>query len=153
MFGSISCSDRQPNDYGIANGRTLTGGTFNGNFQLVEVRTLGQTPPNALVSANLPNFTAVCQCSRRQHCQPKQSSIHNRFAIVAIVEICKEGLDSGVTGFFNFTIDGLRSGDTSTTTGVIGTTGANAGNVGGTLNPFVVPVGQCTGPIAVVVLM
>ncbi len=134
----------------LQTGRTLTGGTFNGNFQLVQVRTLGQTPTTALVSANLPNFTANVVVREGGIANQIRIEFTNRFAVVGIIEICKEGLDSGVTGFFNFTIDGLRSGDTTGgTTGVIGSTGTTGGNVGGTLNPFTVPVGQCTGPIAV----
>jgi hypothetical protein len=42
----------------LQTGRNLNGTQFNGNFQLVQVRTLGQTPTASLVSANLPNFTA-----------------------------------------------------------------------------------------------
>jgi hypothetical protein len=136
----------------LQTGRTLQGGTFNGNFQLVQVRTLGQTPTNSLVSANLPNFTANVVIREGGIANQIRIEFTNRFAITAIVEICKEALDSGVTGFFNFTINGLNSGSTNTNTaGVIGTTGTNAGNVGGTPNPFTVPVGQCTGAIAVVV--
>jgi hypothetical protein len=58
----------------------------------------------------------------------------NRFAILAVVEICKEALDTGVTGFFNFQIAEINSQLPA----------ANAVT-------FTVPVGQCTGPIGVVV--
>ncbi|MGI8494433.1 MAG: hypothetical protein ACR2L1_03850 [Pyrinomonadaceae bacterium] len=54
----------------------------------------------------------------------------NRYTLTTIVEICKEALDSGVTGFFNFTISELRDGD-------------------GVRVPLTVPVGQCSGPIAI----
>jgi hypothetical protein len=131
-------------------GTTFTGQTFNGNFQLVRVRTIGQTPPSTLVSANLPLFQATVNVREGAIASQSRVEFTNRFAIVAIVEICKEALDSGVTGFFNFNIEGLRSGVVNGP-GSIGGVGSAAGGAGsGTLNNFTVPVGQCTGPIAVV---
>jgi len=118
----------------LQSGRVTDGGTFVGNFQLTDVRQLNvpAISPNPVVSTNLPGFSAVINV--RAGDIPNQTRIQftNRFAITAIVEICKEALDSGVTGFFNFTINELR-------------------DAAGVLIPFTVPVGQCTGPIAVVV--
>jgi hypothetical protein len=77
----------------LQTGRTLTGQQFNGNFQLVQVRTLGQTPTASLVSANLPNFTANVVVREGGIANQIRIEFTNRFAITAIVEICKEGLD------------------------------------------------------------
>jgi hypothetical protein len=128
----------------LQSGTTLQGGTFNGNFQLIDVRTIGQTPLSALTSANLPNFTANVIVREGGISNQIRIQFTNRFAITAIVEICKEGLDTAVTGFFNFTINELRAGNQTASGGIV-TTPA------GTLIPFTVPVGQCTGPIAVTV--
>jgi hypothetical protein len=129
----------------LQTGRTLSGGTFNGNFQLTKVRQLGisKFQPVALSGFNLPNFTANVVVREGGIANQIRIEFTNRFAIVAIVEICKEGLDSGVTGFFNFTINELRLGNT-TLNPVRGRV------IPPQLMPFTVPVGQCTGPIAVV---
>jgi hypothetical protein len=116
----------------LQTGRVTDGTTFNGNFQLTGVTVLGQTPTTAITSVNLPAFTANVNIRAGDISNQTRLQFTNRFAITAIVEICKEALDSGVTGFFMFTINELRDG-------------------AGVLIPFTVPVGQCTGPIAVVV--
>jgi hypothetical protein len=104
-----------------------------GNFQLTSVTPLGQTPASAITSTNLPAFQATVNVTPAGGIATQTRVLFtNRFAIVGLLEICKEGLDSGVTGFFNFRINEL---------------------VDGTGTPFVfaVPVGQCTGAIAVLV--
>lgn len=124
----------------LQTGRTTDGGTFTGNFQLTNVQqltNLGQPNTTALVSANLPLFQATVNVVAGDIGSQTRIQFTNRFAIVAILEICKEGIDSGVTGFFNFTVDGL------TQTGVTGQPSP--------LVQFTIPVGQCTGPIAVTV--
>jgi hypothetical protein len=132
----------------LLTGRTTTGANFDGNFQLTDVRqltNLGQPNTTALVSANLPLRTANVNVVAGDISAQTRLQFTNRFAIIGIVEICKEALDTGVTGFFNFTIDGLRQGNT--------TVESSSGNltVPAPLVPFTVPVGQCTGPIAVTV--
>lgn len=134
----------------LLTGRTTNGaGNFNGNFQLTDVRQLvntGQASNNALVSANLPLRIANVNIPGPLGDISNQTTIQftNRFAIIGVIEICKEGIDTGVTGFFNFTIDGLRQGLTpGTSAGTLGTAAP--------LVNFIVPVGQCTGAIAVTV--
>lgn len=116
----------------LQTGRTTTGGAFNGNFQLTDVSIINPNAASSIVSMNLPMFTVVVNVM--PGAVPDQTVLQftNRFAITAVVEICKEALDSGVNGFFNFTINEVRS-----STGV--------------LVVFTTPVGQCSGPIAVVV--
>lgn len=116
----------------LVSGRTTDGGTFSGNSQLIGVSVLGQTPATAITSVNLPAGTANVTIREGDISNQTRLQFTNRFAITAIVEICKEGLDSGVTGFFNFTINELRDG-------------------AGALIPFVAPVGRCTGAITVAV--
>ncbi len=116
----------------LQTGRVTDGTTFNGNFQLTGVTVLGQTPTTAITSVNLPAFTANVNIRAGDISNQTRLQFTNRFAITAILEICKEALDSGVTGFFMFTINELRDG-------------------AGALIPFTVPAGQCTNAIAVVV--
>ncbi len=116
----------------LQTGRQTDGNTFNGNFQLTGVSVLGQTPTTAITSRNLPAFTTNVNIREGNIDNQTRLQFTNQFAITAIIEICKEAIDSGVTGFFNFTVNELRDG---------------AGN----LIPFTVPVGQCTNRIAVVV--
>jgi hypothetical protein len=137
----------------LLDGPLTTGGTFNGNFQLTNVRqvnNVGIPGTSVLVSANLPQFQATVNVIAPSLIpgEPSASDTRfeftNRFAIIAVVEICKEGIDSGVFGTFNFTIDGLRQG----------TTNATAGGALGTAAPLVnIPVltGRCSDRIAVVV--
>lgn len=129
----------------LQTGRNTAGSTFNGNFQLTNVRqltNLGQPNTTALTSFNGPNFTANVNIVAGDISSQTRIEFTNRFAITAIVEICKEALDSGVTGFFNFTINGLVEGNTTVSGPGVSPSAA--------LVPFTVPVGQCTGPIAVV---
>jgi hypothetical protein len=113
-------------------------------FQLVRVRTLGDTPPSSLTAVNLPLRTANVNVRAGDIRNQTRLAFTNRFAITAIVEICKEALDSGVTGFFNFVIDEVRNGDGTVV-------GGGVRNTDGSLPVFIAPVGQCTGPITVVV--
>ncbi|MEJ7861181.1 MAG: ice-binding family protein, partial [Pyrinomonadaceae bacterium] len=93
--------------------------------------------PGTLGAVNLPARTAVVNIppSATPGTLNNETvvTLNNQFAVVGFVEICKEADDSGVTGFFTFTIDGVTSGF-----------GQPA-----PLAQFIVPVGQCTGAIAV----
>ncbi len=115
---------------------TFGGGTFNGNFQLTAVNTLGDTPTTAIVSRNLPQFQAVVNVREGTIANQTRIEFVNRFGAFAAVEICKEALDAGVTGFFNFTINEIPVNQTT----------------GAAPQPqFTAPVGQCTSPISVFV--
>ncbi len=150
--GQLSIEAGQVTITELLDGRTLDSGTFNDNFQLIRVRqetNLGQPGTTALVSANLPLRQAVVNIVAStspagQTSDQTRITFTNAFAITGVVEICKDALDSGVTGFFNFTIDGLRPGD-STVSG--GSTVAGTPN----LQVFQVPTGFCSGPITVLV--
>lgn len=115
----------------LLTGRTTSGGTFNGNFQLIAVNPLGFTDPAVITNRNLPARTvSVTIPTNGTTANQVRVEFVNRFAITGIVEICKQGLDNGVDTFFNFSIDAV--------------TFAN-----GTPVTFVAPTGQCTGPISV----
>ena len=132
----------------LLDGRTLSGGTFNGNFQLVGVRqevNLGQAGTTALIGFNLPLRTATVNIVAStspagQTSDQTRITFTNRFAITGVVEICKEALDSGVSGFFTYTIAELPSPGVDPATGQV------------IPRPtFIVPTGLCTGPITVTV--
>jgi len=124
----------------LPEGRTTDGGTFNSNFQLIAVNTLGTTPTTAITGFNLPLRTA--NVTVREGGIENQTRIQfvNRFAITGVVEICKESLDSGVVGgqIFSFTIAQLGSPGINPATGL-----AIPAPV------FMAPAGDCTGPIFV----
>ncbi len=150
--GQLSLPAGQVTITELLDGRTLDNGTFNDNFQLISVRqetNLGQPGTTALISANLPLRQAVVNIVAStspagQTSDQTRLTFTNRFAITSVVEICKNALDSGVTGFFNFTIEGQRQGD-STISG--GSTVAGTPN----LSVISVPTGFCSGPITVLV--
>ncbi len=129
----------------LNSGTTFDGGTFTGNFELIAVRGLGQTPPS-ITGVNFAQRTANVTVREGGIANQTRIEFTNRFAITAIVEICKESLDSGVEGqIFRFTIDELPSPG-APSTAIDPATGL----------PFTQPVfralaGQCTGPISVVV--
>jgi hypothetical protein len=114
----------------LLTGRTVGGSTFNGNFQLVAVNPLGQF--NGIISRNLPLRQATVTVRAGGVENQTRVEFVNRFAITGIVEICKEGLDSGVNSLFSFTIAEVVDA---------------AGNPIG----FQAPTGQCTGPITVTI--
>ncbi len=148
--GQLSIEAGQITITELLDGRTLDNGTFNDQFQLTNVTqntNLGQPGTTALVSANLPLRQAVVNIVAStspagQTSDQTRITFTNRFAITSTVEICKNALDSGVTGFFNFTIDGVRPGD-STVSG--GSTNGTTPN----LQVFQVPTGFCSGPITI----
>jgi len=113
---------------------TLVGG----NFQLVDVRQINRQPgaANAVTAFNLPLRTANVTVPMGGVESQVTIQFTNQFAIVAFVEICKFGLDSDVTGFFRFTIDGVPQ---------------QTSLPAQPLQVFMVPVGGCAGPIAVTV--
>ena len=88
----------------LLTGRTITGGTFNGNFQLVAVNPLGQTPAANITARNLPLRQATVTIRAGDASNQIRVEFVNRFAITGFIEICKEALDSGVDAFFTFTI-------------------------------------------------
>ena len=134
-------------------------GTWTGNFQLIGVNQLDNVGAPAgttttLVSANLPQRTALVNVVAGTSAAQTRIQFVNRFAIIGAIEICKEAIDSGVSGIFNFTIDGLRNGDTTGLTPgpVVGGTVGASGTLPGTPAPLVTfPVfaGQCSGSIFV----
>lgn len=148
--GQISIEAGQVTIEEQLSGRATPGNSFNPNFQLVGVTqntNVGQAGTTALVSANLPLRQAVVNIVASTSPTGTASdqtriTFTNRFAITAIVEICKQALDSGVNGFFNFTINGLAPGN-STVSGGTTVSGTPA------LQVFTVPTGQCTGAIQV----
>jgi hypothetical protein len=129
----------------LNSGTTFDGGTFTGNFELIAVRGLGQTPPS-ITGVNFAQRTANVTVREGGIANQTRIEFTNRFAITGIVEICKESLDSGVEGqIFRFTIDELPSPG-APSTAIDPATGL----------PFTQPVfralaGQCTGPISVAV--
>lgn len=140
----------------LGGGRTITGGTFSGNFALVRVETLSSNSTSTVGTVNLPARTVAVNVVEGGI--PQQLSVRfvNRFAITGFVEICKAAAtgagpgtaaptginttgDQDVTGFFNFTIENVFAA-------------ATAADPGSTrLQVFTAPVGQCTGPISVTI--
>jgi hypothetical protein len=119
---------------------TFDGRRFEDNFELIAVRGLGQTPPS-ITGVNFPARTANVNVREGGIANQTRIEFTNRFAITAIVEICKEGLDSGVDGqIFTFTIDELPSPGVDPATGMAFPTPV-----------FRALTGQCTGPISVLV--
>ena len=123
---------------------TFDGRRFEGNFELIAVRTLSPVP--AITGVNFQQRTANVNVREGGITNQTRIEFTNRFAITGIVEICKESLDSGVEGqIFTFTIDELPSPG-APSTAIDPATGL----------PFTQPVfralaGQCTGPISVLV--
>lgn len=107
-----------------------------GNFQATDIRQINQQPgaPSAVTSFNLPLRTANVTVPEGDINSQVIIQFTNQFSIVAFVEICKQGLDSDVSGFFRFTIDGVPQ---------------QTSLPAEPLTVFTTPVGKCTGPIAV----
>ncbi len=109
-----------------------------GNFQLTAVAQINRQPgaANAVTAYNLPLRTATVTVPAGGVESQVTLQFTNQFAVVAYIEICKQALDSGVAGFFRFTVGGVPQ-QTSLP--------AEAAQV------FTTNVGACVGPVAVTV--
>src|SRR5215204_5787285 len=134
---------------------TPSTGTFTGNFQLIDVNNLTPASPSTLGLVNLATRVANINVVAGGVNTQLTLEFVNRRTITGFVEICKRaatgpgqfnppganplsGGDPDVTGFFQFTIEDVYS---------INTQNPNVK----VLQVFTIPVGQCTGPIAVTV--
>ncbi|MGB7068111.1 MAG: ice-binding family protein, partial [Pyrinomonadaceae bacterium] len=121
--------------------------TWSGNFQLVQVRRTSPTyenPQSTLGTINLPLRTAAINIVEGGSNRQLIVEFTNKYAITGYVEICKYPAtgpdqfnpngDPDVTGFFQYTVEGVYSQPNSTV-----------------LQIFSAPVGQCSGPIAVTI--
>jgi subtilisin-like proprotein convertase family protein len=147
---------------------TPSTGTFSGGFQLINVQNLTPGSTSTLGLVNLS--TRVANVNIVAGGVPQQLTLRftNRAVIIGFIEICKRaatgptvdffggapppsttwnpggtfpnltGGDPDVTGYFQFTIEDVYT---------VNTLNPNVQ----TLQIFTVPVGQCTGPIAVTV--
>ncbi len=139
----------------LNNGTLITpvNGTFSGNFELIDVTNLTPASTSSLGLVNLAtrvaNVTIVAGGPNTQ----LTLQFTNRRTLTGFIEICKRaatgpgqfnppganplsGGDPDVTGFFQYTIEDVYS--------------VNQQNPNiKTLQVFTVPVGQCSGPIAV----
>ena len=144
----------------LGSGRTLSGGSFTGNFVLNRVETLSQGSTSTVGVINLSARTVAVNVVEGGTAQQLTLRFVNQFAITGFVEICKAaatGLGTGtgapagfnpattvppgdqdVTGFFQFQVLGNFTTNTQ--------------------NPevripqiYTAPVGQCTGPITVTI--
>lgn len=137
----------------LNNGTLQSGGTFAGNFELVSVQNATPAAISTLGLVNLATRTASVNVVAGSDAEQITLNFTNRRAITGFIEICKRaatgpgtfnpaggnplaGGDPDVTGFFNFTISGVYS------------TNQQNPNIK-TLQIFTIPVGQCTGPLAV----
>lgn len=114
----------------LVNTNLAGGDSRNGQFILTSVTGMG---PGTIGAVNLPLRLASVTVPESDLANQTVITFNNQFAVVGFVEICKQADDRGVSGFFTFTIDGVTSG--------IGQPAP--------LAQFIVPVGQCTGAIAV----
>ena len=144
---------------------TPSTGTFTGNFQLVSVVNLTPASPSTLGLVNLATRVANINIVAGGVNTQLTLQFTNRRTITGFIEICKRaatgptvdfnggapppsttfnppganplsGGDPDVTGFFSFTIEDVYA--------------VNQQNPNvRTLQVFTIPVGQCTGPIAV----
>ncbi len=107
-----------------------------GNFQLIDVRQINRQPgaPNAVTGFNLPLRTANVTVPMGGVASQVTVQFTNQFAIVGFIEICKQALDGDVSGFFDFTIDGVPQ---------------QTSLPAQPLQVFMTPAGSCTGLIAV----
>lgn len=128
-------------------------GTFEGNFELIDVADLTPSSPSSLGLVNLASRTASVNIVAGDPVDQLSLRFTNRHAITGFIEICTraatgpaqhnpgagnslEGGDPDVSGYFEYTISGVYS--------------VNQQNPNvKTLQIFTVPRGQCTGPLAV----
>lgn len=109
-----------------------------GNFQATDIRQINrqQGATNAVTGFNLPQRTANVTVQMGGVESQVTVQFTNQFAIVGFVELCKFALDSDVSGFFRFTIDGVPQ---------------QTSLPAEPLQVFMAPVGGCTGAISVTV--
>ncbi len=141
-------------------GQTITGGTFTGNFQLIDVRPITTQSTSTMGQVNLATRTVSVNVVEGGVAEQLTLRFTNQYAITGYVEICKypasglptgptapaalpegngtPGPDPDVTGFFQYTIEGVYAQNLQNPTVRV-------------LQVFTVPVGQCTGAIAVTI--
>jgi len=88
---------------------------------------IAANPANRLVSTNLPQGSAVVSVPEGGVTDQTIVTFTNQTTRTGTLEICKQGLDLDVTGFFNYTVQGAPG------------------------QTFSVPVGFCSGPITVTI--
>ena len=116
-----------------------------GRFSLIGVRQINraQGAPSAITGVNLPLRTANVAIPMGDVGSVVAVQFINQFSIVGFIEICKQGLDSDVTGFFSFVVDDVPF------------QGLGDNNPPQPSTVFTVLAGQgpgsCAGPIAVTV--
>ncbi len=116
-----------------------------GRFALSDVRQINQAlgALSAVTGVNLPAQTANVATVMGGIGQVVAIQFVNQFAIVGYIEICKQALDSDVTGFFSYVVADVPN------------QGAGGSNPPIPLTVFTVMAGQgpgsCAGPIAVTV--
>ena len=125
----------------LLTGSTTSGGTYSGNFQLVSVVRSNIDPPNPAIDTtldgfNLPLRTANITVRPGGFAQQTVFTFTNRYAITGFIEICKQPLDLDVSGFFNYIVEFVPQ---------------QGSNPAIPYQVFTVPVGACSGPIAVTV--
>ncbi|HEX8638965.1 MAG TPA: ice-binding family protein, partial [Pyrinomonadaceae bacterium] len=152
----------------LGSGRTISGGTFTGNFVLNRVETLSQNSTSTLGLVNLSTRQATVNVVEGGIPQQLSLRFVNQFAITGFVEICKAAstgpttggggappLDAlGDNGGGSGTVFNNPNGDPDVTgffnfiiSGVLVTNTQNP--TVRTQQVFTTPVGQCTGPITV----
>ncbi len=116
-----------------------------GNFSLIAVREINQQPgaASAITGVNLPLRTANVTVPMGGISSVVAVQFVNQFSIVGFIEICKQGLDADVTGFFQFVVQDVPF------------QGLGDNNPPQNSTVFSVLAGQgpgsCTGPITVTV--
>jgi len=89
---------------------------------------IASNPANRLVSTNLALRQGVIAVPEGGISDQTVVTFTNQTTRTGTIEICKQGLDAGVTGMFSFTVQGAPG------------------------QTFAVPVGFCSGPITVTIL-
>ncbi len=128
------------------------GTPWTGNFELVNVSNLTPASTSSLGLVNLATRTANVNIVEGNVAESLILTFTNRRTISGFIEVCKRaatgpgtlnppngplgGGDSGVVGYFSFTVEGTLTANTLNPTQR-------------ELQVFTIPVGQCTGPIAV----
>jgi Ice-binding-like/FG-GAP-like repeat len=107
-----------------------------GNITVVEavrantaVVGIAVNPANRLVSSNFGTRTAVVTVVDGDVNSQSVVTFTNQTTRTGVIEICKYALDTDVTGFFSFNVQGIPAAS----------------------NPIVVPVGFCSGPITLTI--
>jgi hypothetical protein len=132
----------------LATGQTTSSGTFNGGFILNRIEVISSNSNSTLGVINLATRTAAINVAEGGTAQQLTLRFVNQAAITGFVEICKFAAtgpgesnpfptgDRDVIGFFTFNVEGIYTTSQQNPTQRI-------------YQAFVVPVGGCSGPIAV----